>query len=136
MRYKESLEQTLYLQQASDKGLLETIYAGLDVLGATPWMINSAVFNVVLQVWNGGERFLKLPPATYDAPEPVLPPDMVKDSRAKANYLEQLKDWNHEKANCHSQRCSVNYKLEIARSVSYVLSSACLKTFRTTPDAR
>lgn len=129
MRYKESLEQAIYLREASDQGRLEMIYSGLDVLGSTPWKINEDIFGVVLKVWNSGERFLKLPPAVYDGPEPQLPPGMENDARAKATYSGQLREWNQEKANCHSQRCSVNYKLEIARSVCFSLIFRHFKTY-------
>jgi DNA-directed RNA polymerase len=117
MRYKEAVEQFVYLRQASEQGKLELIYAGLDVLGSTPWQINRDIFDVVLKVWNSGERFLKMTPAVYDSPEPVPPPDYETDGKAKAEHMNRMKDWANSKANCHSDRCSVNYKLEIARAV-------------------
>lgn len=117
MRYKEAVEQFVYLRQASEQGKLELIYAGLDVLGSTPWRINRDIFDVVLRVWNSGERFLKISPAVYDVAEPVPPPDYETDGKAKASHMSRMKDWANAKANCHSDRCSVNYKLEIARAV-------------------
>lgn len=117
MRYKDSLEQSVYLQEASKEGKLELVYAGLDVLSSTPWKINKQVFDVVLEVWNSGERFVKIPPAVYDEPEPIPPPDYDTNPRAKATHLARMKDWLNERANCHSNRCSINYKLEIARVV-------------------
>ncbi|KIJ34927.1 hypothetical protein M422DRAFT_80735, partial [Sphaerobolus stellatus SS14] len=116
MRYKDSVEQAVYLREASRHGRLELVYAGLDVLGSTPWQINREVFDVILRVWNSGERFLKIPPAVYDAPEPTMPPGADSDQRAKTTYMKHLREWSQEKGNCHSQRCNVNYKLEIARS--------------------
>ena len=117
MRYKEPLEQGVYLREASQQGRLELVYATLDSLGSTPWIVNRAIFDVVLKVWNSGQRFLKLPPAEFEKPMPIITPEEEKDPKLKVKYMEKLKDWNHEKGNCHSQRCSVNYKLEIARSV-------------------
>lgn len=117
MRYKDSLEQSVYLQEASREGKLELVYAGLDVLSSTPWKINKQVFDVVLEVWNSGERFVKIPPAVYDEPEPIPPPDYDTNPRAKATHLARMKDWLNERANCHSNRCGINYKLEIARVV-------------------
>ncbi|GJJ10389.1 hypothetical protein Clacol_004615 [Clathrus columnatus] len=115
MRYKDSLEQSVYLQEASSQGKLELVYAGLDVLSSTPWKINKEIFDVVLEVWNSGERFLKIPPSVYDEPEPIPPIDYETNPRAKANHIAKLKEWLNEKANCHSNRCNINYKLEIAR---------------------
>jgi DNA-directed RNA polymerase len=54
MRYKDSHEQKIYMQEASNSGNLELVYSGLDVLGATPWRVNRAIFDVVLEVWNSG----------------------------------------------------------------------------------
>lgn len=123
MRYKDAIEQFVYLRQASEQGRLELIYAGLDVLGSTPWRINKEIFDVVLHMWNSGERFLKIPPIVYEQPEPVPPPDYESNARAKTVYMQQVREWAFAKANCHSERCSVNYKLEIARAVSPVLLS-------------
>ena len=117
MRYKEAVEQFVYLRQASEQGRLELIYAGLDVLGSTPWRINKDIFDVVLRTWNSGDRFLKIPPAVYEQPEPIPPPDYETNPRAKSTHMQRMKDWTYAKANCHSERCSVNYKLEIARAV-------------------
>ncbi|KAI0640998.1 DNA/RNA polymerase [Trametes meyenii] len=116
MRFKESREQEIYLRHASDAGRLELVFAGLDVLGSTPWRINRRVFDVVLKVWNSGERFCKIPPAVPDEPEPVRPDNMEFDNKAKAIYYERQKSWMQAKAANHSDRCSINYKVEIARA--------------------
>ncbi|KAI0632722.1 DNA/RNA polymerase [Trametes polyzona] len=116
MRFKESREQELYLRHASDAGRLELVFAGLDVLGSTPWRINRQVFDVVLKVWNSGDRFCKIPPAVPDEPEPERPPNMEFDKKAKIVYLERYKAWQQAKAANHSDRCSINYKVEIARA--------------------
>ena len=88
MRFKESREQEVYLRQASDAGHLELVFAGLDVLSSTGWRINRKVFDVVLEVWNSGERFGKIPPAVPDEPEPERPDNIETDARIKNNYLE------------------------------------------------
>ncbi|KAI0371016.1 DNA/RNA polymerase [Pilatotrama ljubarskyi] len=116
MRFKESREQELYLRHASDAGRLELVFAGLDVLSSTPWKINRRVFDVVLSVWNSGERFCKIPPAVPDEPEPERPPNMEFDNKAKAIYLDRQKSWMQARAANHSDRCSINYKVEIARA--------------------
>jgi DNA-directed RNA polymerase, mitochondrial len=118
MRYKDSVEQQIYLSQASEKGNVELVFAGLDVLGSTPWQINRQIFDVVLQVWNSGERMGKIPPAVYDEPEPVPPPMHDVDQKAKSIWIQRQKAYSNAKSNNHSDRCSVNYKIEIARTVS------------------
>jgi len=118
MRFKDSIEQLSYLKHASTLGNIELIYAGLDVLGSTPWKVNRKVFDVVLQVWNSGERMGKLPPAIYDRPEPEAPENYETDLKARSIYLARPKAHNQEKAHNPSDRCSVNYRLELAPSAS------------------
>lgn len=117
MRYKDSQEQLSYLKEASNLGNLELVYAGLDVLGSTPWKINREVFDIVLRVWNSGKRLGKIPPVAYDEPEPEKPENYDTDPRARAVYLGRHKSYLTTKANNHSDRCSTNYKIEIARTV-------------------
>ena len=114
MRYKDSVEQSSYLRAASANNGLEVVLAGLDVLGNTAWNVNREVFDVVLQVWNSGEALADLPPAEMTDPEPERPPP--DDIKAKGIYLQRLRQWNSIRASNHSQRCDINYKLEIARS--------------------
>ncbi|KAF5375440.1 hypothetical protein D9615_007971 [Tricholomella constricta] len=116
MRFKDSAEQRSYLKHASAAGNVELVYAGLDVLGSTPWQINKKVFDVVLEVWNRGDRVGKLPPAVYDSPEPEAPENVETDIKAKSIYMQRQKSHNANKANNHSERCNVNYKIEIARA--------------------
>ncbi|TFY82948.1 hypothetical protein EWM64_g1061 [Hericium alpestre] len=116
MRFKESKEQQAYLKRAAELGNVELVFAGLDVLGATPWKINRRLFDVVLEVWNRGERMGKLPPAVYDVPEPEKPENVDTDPAARNVFLTRQRAWLQERANTHSDRCSVNYKIEIART--------------------
>jgi len=118
MRFKDCQEQQSYLQHASSLGNLELVYAGLDVLGSTPWQINRKIFDIVLQVWNSGDRLCKIPPAVFDKPEPKKPENYDTDVQAKSIYSQRLKGHVQDKANNHSERCSVNYKIEISRAVS------------------
>ncbi|KAF8269611.1 DNA/RNA polymerase [Lactarius quietus] len=116
MRFKDSQEQQQYLKHASSRGNVELVYAGLDVLGSTPWQINRKIFDVVLDVWNAGYRLGKLPPAVHDEPEPQRTPEMETDQRARSVFVQRQRQWLVSKANNHSDRCSVNYKIEIARA--------------------
>ena len=76
-----------------------------------------SLFDVVLEVWNSGRRLGKLPPADYEEPEPEKPPNYDTDPKARIVYLTRQKQYLHAKANNHSDRCNVNYKIEIARTV-------------------
>ncbi|KAG2148047.1 hypothetical protein DEU56DRAFT_869723 [Suillus clintonianus] len=116
MRFKDCQEQQTYLEHATALGNVELVYAGLDVLGSTPWKVNRNIFDVVLKVWNSGERLGKIPPAVYDKPEPEKPANMNTDIKAKSVYGTRLKAFMQDRANNHSDRCSINYKIEIARA--------------------
>jgi|SRR5712691_1933181 len=125
MRFKDSQEQQQYLKHASSRGNVELVYAGLDVLGSTPWQINRKIFDVVIDVWNVGYRLGKLPPAVYEEPEPEKTPEMEIDLKARSVYIQRQRDWLTKKANNHSERCGVNYKIEIARAVSLLIHLVC-----------
>ncbi|CAK5271845.1 unnamed protein product [Mycena citricolor] len=116
MRFKDSIEQRSYLKHASEMGHMELVYAGLDVLGSTPWQINKRVFDVVLEVWNSGKRLGKMPPEVYDVPEPEAPENIDTDLAQRNVHGIRMKAYNQAKAANHSDRCSVNYKIEISRS--------------------
>lgn len=118
MRLKDTQEQLTYLRHATSAGHMEHVFAGLDVLGSTPWQINADVFKVILELWNSGKRFGKIPANTFeeDEPEPVRPASYDTDVVAKSRYLQEMKEWMRNKANNHSTRCSINYRVEIARA--------------------
>ncbi|KAF8129619.1 hypothetical protein EV363DRAFT_1495968 [Boletus edulis] len=113
MRFKDCQEQQSYLQHASSLGNLELMYAGLDILGSTP-QINRKIFDVVLQVWNSSERLCKIPPAVFDKLEPKKLENYDTDVQAKSIYSQHLRSHVQDKASNHSERCSVNYKIEIS----------------------
>ncbi|KAF3938030.1 hypothetical protein ABW19_dt0200289 [Dactylella cylindrospora] len=116
VRIKDSLEQAMYIKEASKQGNLDRLFAGLDVLGSTAWKINQKVFDIVLQVWNSGEKFADIPPASdrdVTLPEPPLPD---ADLATKAAFKETYQEAALARRNHHSQRCDVNFKMEIARA--------------------
>lgn len=116
MRFKESTEQNSYLKEADSAGALELIYASLDVLGKTPWKINKSVFDVALKVWNEGWEYPRIPP--LELKQQLPPPlDESADMQAKSVYLRAVKMLSTQRNNHHSERCSSNYKMEIARTV-------------------
>ncbi|VDC07236.1 unnamed protein product [Peniophora sp. CBMAI 1063] len=116
MRFKDSQEQKALLQKAVQEGKMEQVFFGLNALGATPWRINRPLFDVVLEVWNSGERMGKIPPSEFDGPPPEKPANAETDPHARMAYLARAKKYAQDKAANHSDRCSVNYKIEIARA--------------------
>ncbi|TGZ84706.1 DNA/RNA polymerase [Ascodesmis nigricans] len=115
MRTKYSKEQELYVQAASERGDLEQVFEGLDVLGQTAWKINRRVFDVVLDVWNKGEEFADIPGRDLVIDLPHEPPPGC-DFRERAKWIMEMREAKIDMQNNHSQRCSVNLKLEIARA--------------------
>ena len=123
MRTKDSQEQIDYLRQASQADSLDQIFTGLDVLGSTPWSINRTVFDIASEVWNSGEALADIPvkDALLDTTEPEKPENYDTDPRAKDTFRHRVKKAILERRAAHSNRCDVNYKLEIARAVSALL---------------
>lgn len=123
MRIQGSPEQTQYLKSASDQGYLDEVFSALDALGQTPWQINREVFDVVSQVWNSGEALADIPVDNAESKisDPVAPStDAMKDPRTREAHRVQMKTVRNERAKAHSQRCNLNYKLEIAKAVSMI----------------
>ncbi|CAD6918554.1 unnamed protein product [Tilletia controversa] len=116
MRYKDGAEQGSYLRAASANNGLEPIMAGLDVLGQTAWAINADVFRIITELWNRGERVGKLPEKVLEDGQPERPANYETDLSQRSIYLQRMRAWALANAALHSQRCDVNYKLEIARA--------------------
>ncbi|GAA5942553.1 DNA-directed RNA polymerase [Sporobolomyces koalae] len=118
VRTKDSEEQLRYLQQASNADTLDDIFNGLDALGSVSWKINRKVFDVVSTVWNSGEAIADIPPkdSLLDPIEAEVPPDVDTDPRARDTYRHRLKTALQARRSAHSNRCDLNYKLEIARA--------------------
>ncbi|GAA5914361.1 DNA-directed RNA polymerase [Sporobolomyces salmoneus] len=118
VRTKDSEEQLRYLQQSSDADALDDVFNGLDALGSVPWKINREVFDVVTAVWNSGEAVADIPPkdSLLDPVQAEVPPDVDTDPRARDTYRHRLKTALQARRAAHSNRCDLNYKLEIARA--------------------
>ncbi|CAO1616183.1 unnamed protein product [Parajaminaea phylloscopi] len=118
MRFKESAEQASYLKAAcDDENRLETVMCGLDALGETAWKINRDVLGVMTEVWNSGSDVADMPPLIDESwGRPTRPADYDTNVAAKAKFLNEEKLGKMKRAAIHSQRCDVNYKLEIARA--------------------
>lgn len=115
VRTKDSAETMAYVKAASDAHNLDEVYKGLNILGETAWTVNSKVLDVISKCWNTGEQFLDIPPV---AEEPKLPPPPPSDAdpSVRSEHIQKIKSILHEAAGNRSQRCDINYKLEIARA--------------------
>lgn len=118
MRFKESAEQGSYLRAASEAGRLEPVFAGLDVLSSTPWRVNRNVFDVVLEAWNKGDAIADLPASEEKTQyaQPTKPSPDDADPASRSLYVARMRDVQNEMRKDHSERCKINYNLELARS--------------------
>lgn len=116
VRQKESSEtQKLYTVAAIDKGHMNQVFEGLNILGAVPWRINQKVFGVMLEAWNSGEAVANLAPDNPEMPYPPEPEDPTNRDARKA-WLQRVTTINNERSGLHSQRCFQNFQMEIARA--------------------
>ncbi|KAL7424567.1 DNA-directed RNA polymerase [Cryptotrichosporon argae] len=118
MRFKQSQEQRQWLRAASDRGDLEPVFHGLDVLSSTPWAINRRVFDIVLQAWNSGDAIADIPASEANSTVvfPVKPDASDHDPRRRAVYIDEFKMATQQARKNHAERCKYNYMLEIARA--------------------
>ncbi|KAG0359176.1 DNA-directed RNA polymerase [Gamsiella multidivaricata] len=116
MRIRHCPQQYEYLRKAHEEGLLYRIYNGLDVLGKTQWAVNKRVLSTVLEAWNSGKEFAKIPAAAGEIEDLPKPDDFETSTKAKAKWLAENRKMKLEAKNHHSLRCDVNYKVEIARA--------------------
>jgi DNA-directed RNA polymerase len=106
--------QKAYIKKALEDDGLPEIRTSLDILGKTAWTINDAVFAVMKEAWNTGEEFPNIPPLDPNLPKPSPPKD---DSPAEqAYYNKQLRDLENTVSALHSQRCFMNFQMEIAQA--------------------
>ncbi|KAJ9644611.1 DNA-directed RNA polymerase [Coniosporium tulheliwenetii] len=108
--------QKVYAVAAAEKGDLDQVFAGLNVLGRTPWRINSKVFDVMAEAWNTGEAIGELAPENPDIPYPPEPKEGA-DPMERKWWLKRIKEIDNLKSGYHSQRCYQNFQLEIARAL-------------------
>jgi DNA-directed RNA polymerase len=108
-------DQKIYAEAAIERGDMEQMMRGLDVLGKTAWRINPQVFDVMLGAWNTGDDFANLPALDPKIPIPNEP-DSTDDPMQKRLWLRAIKAVENEKSGLHSVRCFMNFQLEIARA--------------------
>ncbi|KAI9667612.1 MAG: DNA-directed RNA polymerase [Bathelium mastoideum] len=107
--------QRSYTLAAIERGDMDQVFAGLDILGKTAWRINQDVLRVQLQAWGTGEAIAKLAP---ENPMVEYPPEPPKDANRPEllAYRKAREAIDDEKNGFHSQRCFQNFQLEIARA--------------------
>ncbi|KAI0537641.1 DNA-directed RNA polymerase [Xylaria digitata] len=108
-------DQRIYAEAAFARGDLDQVSKGLDVLGRTAWKINRPVFDVMLEAWNTGEEIANIPPLNPKIPIPEEP-HSSEDPMARRDWLKRVKMAENEKSGLHSERCFMNFQLDIARA--------------------
>ncbi|KAK4184836.1 hypothetical protein QBC35DRAFT_505042 [Podospora australis] len=108
-------EQRIYAEAAIARGDMKQMQLGLDVLGKTAWKVNRNVFNVQLEAWNTGEAIASFPPLhpKFDLPPE---PESTADPMKRRLWIKQVKLIENERMGLHSERCFMNFQLEIARA--------------------
>ncbi|KAK7958299.1 DNA-directed RNA polymerase [Apiospora saccharicola] len=109
------IDQKIYAEAAIKRGDMEQVCKGLDVLGKTAWKINQPVLDVMLQAWNSGEAIGGIPPLNPDIPTPAEP-EVHDDPMQRRNWIRAVKAAENEKSGLHSERCFMNFQLEIANA--------------------
>lgn len=109
--------QKQYTEAAAKRGDLEQLFKGLDVLGKTGWRINEDVYRVMLDAWNSGEAIANLP--KLDKGENIALPELPEGAsgRERHNHYKAIQAKKNEKMGRHSNRCFLNFQMEIARSM-------------------
>ncbi|KAI1192179.1 DNA-directed RNA polymerase [Nemania serpens] len=108
-------DQRIYTEAAIQRGDLDQVTKGLDVLGRTAWQINRPVFDVMLEAWNSGEEMANIPPLDPKIPVPEEP-DASEDPMVRRDWLRRVRAAENEKSGLHSERCFMNFQLDIARA--------------------
>ena len=108
-------DQRQYAMVAAKRGDMDQIFQSLDVLGSVPWKINRRVFDVLVQAWNSGESFAKIP-ALHPKFEYPPEPRVNADPKERRTWAYQIKSIENEKSGLHSVRCFYNFQLEIAKA--------------------
>ncbi|RSM14387.1 hypothetical protein CEP52_001472 [Fusarium oligoseptatum] len=107
-------EQKLYTKAAIQRGDMDQVFKGLDVLGKTPWRINDKLLDVMVEAWNTGDEIANIPalsPVLESPPEPE-----TSDPLVRRTWMRALKSVENTRSALHSQRCYMNLQLEIARA--------------------
>ena len=107
--------QRSYAIAATERGDMDQVFAGLNVLGKTAWRINQEVLKVQIQAWDTGEAIADFAP---ENPVVQYPPEPPEDANRFVHHEHRRvrEKLGNEKMGFHSQRCFQNFQLEIARA--------------------
>ncbi|EOO02496.1 putative dna-directed rna polymerase protein [Phaeoacremonium minimum UCRPA7] len=108
-------DQKVYTEAAISRGDMDQVLKGLDILGKTAWRINRPVFDVMLEAWNTGEQIANIPPLYPNIPTPEEP-QSADDPMQRRIWIKEVKAAENKKSGLHSNRCSMNFQMEIARA--------------------
>ena len=108
-----------FVNIASNLGCLGPLYSSLNVLGKTPWTVNTAILKVMIDIWNMGME--------VSDNLPVFKPqqEFPKKKRSDFGSAEEFSKYNSMKyldeksaRENKSLRCSAYYRLQIAKCFS------------------
>ncbi|KAI9351297.1 hypothetical protein BDR26DRAFT_1003315 [Obelidium mucronatum] len=115
-----SSEHIAYLAAADERQHLSAVYESLDVLGKTPWRVNEKVYEVMKTIWNSGEALADFPPVEDENAKDLAPKKPENwdtlSGKEKRDWVLESQKFEAKRRNNFSQRCDINYKIEIARS--------------------
>lgn len=100
---------------AAERGDLDQLFAGVDILGKTGWRINKSVFSVMVEAWNSGEAIANLPPLNKVFPE-IQRPGENATQKERWEWFVKMRAVDNEKSGIHSNRCFQNFQMEIAKA--------------------
>ena len=118
VRTGKNEEHDNYIKEADKHQHLQSIMRALDVLGSTAWKINRRVYQVAAHFWNSSENFPGIP-SEIEPPEIIKPAEAETSRLAYYSYQRQVSQRKKDIGNAFSERCTANYKLEIARAVKF-----------------
>lgn len=119
IRTKCCPEQEAYIAAASERNQLDKVCEGLNVLGQTEWTINKTLLKTITEIWNSKKPFLDIPAhvdphpdlSHIERPSPDCDPGELRD------YRRRCREAVLHNGGLYSQRCDLNYKLDIARAL-------------------
>lgn len=107
--------QEMYARAAIEKGDMEQVFAGLNVLGRTAWKVNTPILKIMVEAWNSGDAVADIPPLDKGIVYPPEP-DSSADGRTRYRWKKEVLLLENEKMGLHSQRCFQNLQLETAKA--------------------
>ncbi len=103
---------------------LDTVYKSINSIQATPWRINRAVYDVMLESWDSDSQLALPARESLPLPEkpdvaPGVPYDELREAHKKIidEYRKKARKIHEHNARLQSQRFSVARKLEMATDV-------------------